>query len=74
MKQYTEPFHLDAPAEVVFAYLTDLIESGGRCGLHDDRGRQGDPGRRGHHVWVQEAGEALRRRDWRVVIAEGPRR
>jgi len=50
VKLYTAPFHLDAPPDVVFAYLTDLIESGGRCGLHDDRDRQGDPRRRGHHV------------------------
>jgi hypothetical protein len=59
---------------VVFAYLTDLIESGGRCCFLDDLGRHGHPGRRGHHVWAQAAGEALRGRGWRVVIAEGPRR
>ncbi len=74
MNQYTDPVHLDAPREVVFAYLTDLIGSVGRCGLHEDRNRQGDSGGRGHHVWAQAAGEALGRKVWRVVIAKGPRR
>ena len=74
MKQCTEPFHLDAPPEVVFAYLTDLIESGGRCCLLDDLDCHGDPKQRGHHVWARAAGEALRRTGWRVTTAEGPRR
>lgn len=72
--QYSEPFHLDAPPEVVFAYLTDLIESGGRCCLPDDLACHGDPGRRIHHVWAQAAGEALPGRGRREVIAEGQRR
>ena len=65
VKQYTEPFHLDAPPEVVFAYLTDLIESGGRCCLQDDLCRPEDHQRRRFHVWAQAAGEALRNRSRR---------
>lgn len=74
MKQYTESFYLDAPPEVVFAYLTDLIESWERCCLLDDLCRHGDPGWCGHYVWAQAAGEAFGGRGWSVVVAEGARR
>ena len=72
VKQYTEPFHLDAPPEVVFAYLTDLIESGGRCCLQDDLCRPEDHQRRRFHVWAQAAGEALENRSRRTMAARWP--